>query len=52
MKTCGYIFLNKEKYTYEFLKNSEFFILHIDLPEDESSEEFREIKELKRRTVQ
>ncbi|MDD2777844.1 MAG: potassium channel family protein, partial [Methanocellales archaeon] len=33
-------------------QNSEFCILHIDLPEDESSEEFREINELKEKKVE
>ncbi|MDD3291202.1 MAG: pentapeptide repeat-containing protein [Methanocellales archaeon] len=51
MKTCGYTFRNKEKCAEEALQNSKC-ILHIDLPEDEESEEFKEINDLKRKKVE
>ena len=51
MKTCEYVFQNKEKCGEDVLENSEFCIIHIDLPEDEESDEFREINDLKKRIV-
>ncbi len=52
MKTCAYTFRNKEKCAEEVLKDSEFCILHVDLPEDESSEEFKRINKLKEKKVE
>ncbi|MFC1786574.1 potassium channel family protein [Halobacteriota archaeon] len=52
METCEYVFHNKEKCVENVLKNSEFCILHIDLPEDEESEEFKKINESKKKKVE
>ncbi len=52
MGACGYEFRNKEKCGEETWQNSEFCILHMELPEDEESEEFREINELKKKKVE
>ncbi|NYT00847.1 MAG: hypothetical protein GKB99_03895, partial [Methanocellales archaeon] len=52
MEKCGYKFRNGENCKEESQKNSEFCILHVDLPEDESSEEFKKINELKKKKVE
>ena len=48
MKTCGYKFRNGENCKEKSWQSSEFCILHIDLPEDEESGEFKKINELKK----
>ena len=52
MKTCEYLFRNGENCEEETFQNSEFCILHINLPEDEASEEFKKINELKKKKVE
>ncbi|MFC1787227.1 pentapeptide repeat-containing protein [Halobacteriota archaeon] len=52
MKTCAYKFRNGEKCREETWQNSEFCIIHIELPEDEESGEFKRINELKDKKVE
>ncbi|MFC1786573.1 pentapeptide repeat-containing protein [Halobacteriota archaeon] len=52
MSTCGYKFRNGEKCREETWQNSEFCIIHIELPEDEESGEFKRINELKDKKVE
>ncbi|MDD4898721.1 MAG: hypothetical protein PHY70_04990, partial [Methanocellales archaeon] len=52
MKTCRYQFCNGNSCDEKPWQSSEFCILHIDLPEDEASEEFKEINEAKNRKVE
>lgn len=47
MKICEYKFRNGERCEEEALPNSKYCILHIDLPEDTTSEEFKRINKLK-----
>jgi hypothetical protein len=48
---CDYEFLNGEQCEEEAIPNSEYCILHEDLPEDEESDEFKRINELKEEKV-
>ena len=48
---CEYKFRNGRKCEEEAFENSEYCILHIDLPEDEGSEEFKRINEFKKKKV-
>ena len=48
---CEYEFRNGERCKEEALPNSKYCILHIDLPEDEESDEFKRINELKEEKV-
>ena len=48
---CEYEFRSGERCKEEALPNSEYCILHVDLPEDEKSEEFKRINELKEEKV-
>ena len=48
---CEYKFRTKEKCEEKALPNSKYCILHIDFPEDDGSEEFKRINELKEKKV-
>ena len=48
---CEYKFRDGKRCKEEALPNSDYCILHIDLPEDEESDEFKRINELKEGTV-
>lgn len=48
---CEYKFRNGKRCEEEALPNSDYCILHVDLPEDEESEEFKRINELKEEKV-
>ncbi len=48
---CEYTFRDRERCKEEAMPNSEYCILHVDLPEDEESEEFKRINELKEEKV-
>nr|CBH37559.1 hypothetical membrane protein, ion channel family [uncultured archaeon] len=48
---CEYKFRNGDICQEEALQNSKYCILHIDLPEDKKSEEFKRINELKEEKV-
>ena len=49
---CEYKFRNGSKCKEEAFENSKYCILHIELPEDEESEEFKRINELKEEKVE
>ena len=51
LKMCEYKFRDGEICKEEALPNSKYCILHIDLPEDTESEEFKKINELKEEKV-
>jgi len=48
---CEYVFRNGEKCPEEPFEGSKYCILHIELPEDESSHEFERIRRLKEEKV-
>jgi hypothetical protein len=48
---CEYKFRDGEICKEEALRNSKYCILHLDLPEDTESEEFKRNNELKKETV-
>jgi hypothetical protein len=52
MKMCEYKFLLGGRCKEEALLGSKYCILHVDLPEDEESEEFKRIKKLKEEKVE
>ena len=51
LKMCEYKFRNGERCKEKALPNSNYCILHVDLPEDEESEEFERINGLKKEKV-
>ena len=48
---CEYTFRNGEKWKEEALPDSNHCILHLELPEDEKSDEFKRIDNLKEEKV-
>ena len=52
MKMCEYKFLLGGECKEEALPGSKYCILHVDLPEDEESDEFKRIKGLKEKKVE
>ena len=49
---CEYKFHNGERCKEKALPNSKYCVLHIDLPEDKESEEFKRINKLKKEKVE
>ena len=52
MKKCNYKFRDGEECQEEALSDSRYCILHIDLPDDEGSEEFNKLNTLKKEKVE
>ena len=51
LKMCEYTFRDGERCKEEAMPNSKYCILHVELPEDEESEEFKRINGLKEEIV-